>query len=106
MGVQFVDMKLLWPKTIHQYPLSRRSVGDLDEPFGRLEASPEEKEVAELLDSLPPHHLKDSCRHFLLVGLLFSTRILLAELAELNDVTWSMFVKYISELLLQYKHIS
>eukprot|EP00435_Cladocopium_sp_Y103_P064230 s351_g25.t3 len=36
-----------------------RSVGDLDEPFGRLDASPEEKEVAELLESLPPHHLKE-----------------------------------------------
>ncbi|CAL1168472.1 unnamed protein product [Cladocopium goreaui] len=37
-----------------------RSVGDLDEPFGRLDASPEEKEVAELLESLPPHHLKEN----------------------------------------------
>lgn len=40
----------------------RRSVGEMDEPFGRLEPkSTEEKEaleVAELLESLPPHHLK------------------------------------------------
>lgn len=35
-------------------------MGDLDEPFGgRLEATAEEKEVAELLDLLPPHHLQE-----------------------------------------------
>ena len=33
-------------------------MGDLDEAFGRLDASPEEKEVAELLESLPPQRLK------------------------------------------------
>lgn len=38
-----------------------RSVGDLDEAFGRLDASPEEKEVAELLESLPPQRLKEDC---------------------------------------------
>ena len=45
----------------------RRSVGDLDEPFGRLDASPEEKEVAELLESLPPHHLKASFWRFWMI---------------------------------------
>ncbi len=56
----FASLGRFFPVTRVNY--LRRSVGEMDEPFGRLEPkSTEEKEaleVAELLESLPPHHLK------------------------------------------------